>query len=101
MNEKIFSSIKEATSKLQPAQIGYGSGVSYININRNIFDQERHGWWEGPNYEGISDKTVAVICFKTMDNKPIAVYYNYAMHAVAAGQLDMISGDVPEQLPNT
>ncbi len=95
MNEKIFSSIKEATSKLQPAQIGYGSGVSYININRNIFDQERHGWWEGPNYEGISDKTVAVICFKTMDNKPIAVYYNYAMHAVAAGQLDMISGDVP------
>ena len=30
-----------------------------------------------------------------MDNKPIAVYYNYAMHAVAAGQLDMISGDVP------
>lgn len=95
LNEKIFSSIKEATSKLQPAQIGYGSGVSYININRNIFDQERHGWWEGPNYEGISDKTVAVICFKTMDNKPIAVYYNYAMHAVAAGQLDMISGDVP------
>lgn len=93
--EKIFLSIKEAASKLQPAKMGYGSGVSYININRNIFDDERRGWWEGPNYEGVSDKTVSVISFKTLDDKPIAVYYNYAMHAVAAGQLDMVSGDVP------
>ena len=26
---------------------------------------------------------------------PIAVYYNYAVHAVLAGQLDQISGDIP------
>jgi hypothetical protein len=38
---------------------------------------------------------VAVIAFEDPDGKPIAVYYNYAMHAVAAGQLDLVSGDAP------
>jgi neutral ceramidase len=36
-----------------------------------------------------------VITFESIDGNPIAVYYNYAMHAVITGQLDMISGDVP------
>jgi len=31
-----------------------------------------------------------------MDRSLIAVYYNYAMHAVIMGQYDMVSGDVPE-----
>jgi hypothetical protein len=30
-----------------------------------------------------------------MAGEPIAVYYNYAMHAVIAGVLDMVSADVP------
>lgn len=92
---KIISSIKEADSKLQPARMGYGDGESYININRNMFNHDRGTWWEGPNYDGISDKTVAVIYFESIAGDPIAVYYNYALHAVIAGVLDMISGDVP------
>ena len=52
-------------------------------------------WWEGPNYDGPSDKTVAVIKFESLNGTPIAVYYNYAMHGVAAGQLDLVSGDAP------
>jgi hypothetical protein len=64
-------------------------------VNRNIIDPETRRWWEGPNYEGPSDKTVAVIQFENLDGEPIAVYYNYAMHAVAVGQLDMVSGDAP------
>jgi len=93
--EQIFSVIKAAKAKLQPARIGYGTGVSYINVNRNIIDRKTNKWWEGPNYDGPSDKTVAVIKFETINGEPIAVYYNYACHAVVTGNTDMLSGDYP------
>ena len=92
---KIFQSAKMAKEKLRPARLGYGTGVSYINVNRNIIDPKTRRWWEGPNYNGPSDKTVAVVKFESVDGEPIAVYYNYAMHAVTVGQLDRISGDAP------
>jgi hypothetical protein len=93
--EQIFNAIKEAKEKLQPARIGYGTGVSYINVQRNIIDPKTHKWWEGANYDGPSDKTVAVIKFETTNGEPIAVYYNYACHAVVTGNTDMLSGDWP------
>lgn len=93
--EKVFQSLKLAAGKLQPARIAYGTGVSYLNVNRNIIDPKTRRWWEGPNYEGPSDKTVAVVKFETLSGDPIAVYYNYAMHAVTVGQLDRVSGDAP------
>ena len=49
----------------------------------------------GSKYGGLSDKTVAVIKFESMSGEPIAVYYNYAMHAVITGTLDLVSGDMP------
>jgi neutral ceramidase len=95
LDELIFSSARQARSTMRPARIGYGSGVSFINVNRNIIDRKTRGWWEGPNYEGPSDKTVAVMTLEGLDGQPIAAYYNYAMHAVVLGQLDQVSGDVP------
>jgi neutral ceramidase len=93
--DKIFTSVRLAKEKLQPARLAYGTGVSYINVNRNIIDPKTRQWGEGPNYDGPSDKTVAVVKFETLNGDPIAVYYNYAMHAVTVGQLDMVSGDAP------
>jgi hypothetical protein len=93
--DKVFTSVKLAKEKLQPACFAYGTGVSYINVNRNIIDPKTRQWWEGPNYDGPSDKTVAVVKFETLNGDPIAVYYNYAMHAVTVGQLDLVSGDAP------
>ena len=95
LEQKIFESVLQAKARLQPARIGYGTGVSYINVNRNIIDPKTRKWWEGANYDGPSDKTVAVISFEALDGTPIAVYYNYAMHAVLTGNLDMVSGDAP------
>ena len=66
-----------------------------LRINRQIVDPKTGRWWEGPNYDGPSDKTVAVLKFETVAGEPIAVYYNYAVHAVIAGQLDQVSGDIP------
>jgi neutral ceramidase len=93
--DQVFNVIKAAKEKLRPARIGYGTGVSYINVNRNIIDRKTNKWWEGPNYDGPSDKTVAVIKFETTNGEPIAVYYNYACHAVVTGNTDMLSGDYP------
>ena len=93
--DKVFESAKLAKDKLQPARISYGTGVSYMNVQRDIIDPVTHRWWEGANYGGVSDKTVAVIKFEALNGDPIAVYYNYAMHAVITGTLDLVSGDAP------
>jgi neutral ceramidase len=93
--DKIVESVRLAKARLVEARIGYGTGVSFINVNRNIIDPVTRRWWEGPNYDGPSDKTVAVIKFENLAGEPIAVYYNYAMHAVAVGQSDLVSGDAP------
>ena len=93
--QKIVESVRLAKQKLAPARVGYATGVSYINVNRHIIDPKTGRWWEGPNYDGPSDKTVAVLEFETVAGEPIAVYYNYAVHAVIAGQLDQVSGDIP------
>jgi len=93
--DQIVDSVRQAQQRLVPARVGYGTGVSYINVNRQIIDPETHRWWEGPNREGPSDKTVAVVAFESLSGEPIAVYYNYAVHAVVAGQLDQVSGDIP------
>jgi neutral ceramidase len=95
LTEKVFESISQANGKLQPAKMGFGTGVSYLNVQRDRIDPVTHGWWEGANYEGLSDKTVAVIKFVSLAGEPIAVYYNYAMHAVITGNVDLISGDIP------
>lgn len=93
--QKIIEAVRLAKQRLAPGRVGYGTGESYINVNRQIIDPKTGRWWEGPNREGPSDKTVAVVKFETMTGEPIAVYYNYAVHGVITGQLDEISGDIP------
>jgi hypothetical protein len=98
--DKIVTSVSMAKDRLQPARMGYGTGVSYINVNRAIIDPQTRLWREGPNYDGASDKTVAVITFETPAGDPIAVYFNYAVHGVIAGTLGMVSADVPGAASN-
>jgi hypothetical protein len=96
--QKIVESVRLAKQRLAPARVGYGAGVSYLNVNRNIIDPKTKQWWEGPNYDGPSDKTVGVVKFESLTGEPIAVYYNYAMHGVTVGQLDKVSGDAPGEV---
>ncbi len=91
----IVESVRAAQKALTPARVGYGTGVSHINVNRQIIDPATGRWWEGANYDGPSDKTVAVVTFTRSTGEPLAVYYNYGVHAVVTGQLDLISADIP------
>jgi neutral ceramidase len=95
VEETILHSLRESIARLQPARLAWGTGVSYINVNRDRIDPQTQRWWEGPNYGGPSDKTVAVVRVETPAGAPIAVYFNYAVHGVITGTLDMISGDIP------
>lgn len=97
---RIFEAVREAAAKMRPAQMAFGAGTSWINVNRNIIDPETRRWWEGPNYDGISDKTVSVLRFETPEGQPIGVYYNYAVHPVITGTLDMVSADIPGAASN-
>ena len=95
VEEVILRSLRESVSRLQPARVAWGTGVSFINVNRDRVNPKTNRWWEGPNYNGTSDKTVAVVRIESAAGVPIAVYYNYAVHGVITGTLDMISGDIP------
>jgi hypothetical protein len=97
---QIVESVRVAKQRLTPARVGYGTGASHISVNRQIVDPRTHRWGEGPNREGPSDKTVAVLTFESLSGEPIAVYYNYAVHAVLAGQLDQVSADIPGAASN-
>ncbi len=79
---QILDAVRQAKAKLQPAAMGFGTGFSYLNVNRDVVDPTTHLWTQGPNLNGSSDKTVAVIKFETPEGQPIAAYIDYAMHPV-------------------
>jgi hypothetical protein len=79
---QILEAVRQAKAKLQPARVGFGTGNSYLNVNRDTVDPETHRWTQAPNLDGPSDKTVAVVEFLKPGGEPIAVYMDYAMHPV-------------------
>ena len=88
-------------SRRGPPRIGYGTGQSFININRNIIDPEEEGrGGRGRTTRARRTRRSRSSPSKTTEGQPIAVYYNFAMHAVVLGQLDKVSGDVPGAASN-
>ncbi|WP_339786842.1 hypothetical protein [uncultured Imperialibacter sp.] len=94
-----IKSINAANAKLQPAKVGFAKGKAYINTNRD--EKIGEGYHMGYNPDGPSDKTVAVVSFTTLSGEPIAIYANYAVHAVVMYRastkdgLPEISADLP------
>jgi hypothetical protein len=91
----VIEAVKKAKADLQPARMSYSTGLCYLNINRDVIDPVTRLWSQGPNYDGPSDKTVAVIKFESLSGEPLAVYYNYAMHANTMFMSNVISADFP------
>jgi neutral ceramidase len=91
----MMDAVKKAKSNLQPAQVGYGTGEAYLNVNRDVISHDTHLWTQAANLEGPSDKTVAVAMFKKPDGSPIAAYMTYAMHPVNGYLSGITSADFP------
>jgi neutral ceramidase len=95
LEDDTVEAIRKAKESLQPAKIGTGTGKAYLNINRREYSPDI-GWWLGHNPEGPSDKTVTVIRIDALSGKPIALFVNYAVHAVVMGGDNyQITGDLP------
>ncbi|NQU85210.1 MAG: hypothetical protein HQ541_05570 [Mariniphaga sp.] len=91
----ILDAVIQARSSLQPAKMGYGKGVCYLNVNRDAIDMDTREWVQAPNLDGWSDKTVDVIKFEKPSGEPIAVYMAYAMHPINAFAQGVFSADFP------
>lgn len=79
--DAVVQAATKAKAQLRPARIGFGTARVDLNVNRDYFT---HGQWlQGPNEQGVSDKTLAVMEVLDMNGQPIAVYMNYAMHPIA------------------
>lgn len=92
---QIVDAARQAKTKLQPARVGFGTGFSYLNVNRDAIDPETRRWTQAPNLDGPSDKTVAVLKFSSPTGEPIAVYMDYAMHPVNGYLAGFTSADFP------
>jgi len=90
---QILNVVRQAKTNLQPARVGFGTGKSYLNVNRDAIDTKTRLWTQAPNLDGPSDKTVAVLEFLAANNQPIAVYIDYAMHPVNGYLSSITSAD--------
>jgi hypothetical protein len=91
----MLEAVRQAKAGLQPARMGYGTGMAYLNVNRDAINPETHLWTQAPNADAASDKTVAVLKFQTPAGQPIAAYVNYAMHAINGYLAGFVSSDFP------
>ena len=92
---QMLDAVRQAKARLQPARVGFGTGFSYLNVNRDAIDTETRRWTQAPNLDGPSDKTVAVLKFEALSGEPIAVYMTYAMHPVSGFLAGFTSADFP------
>ena len=91
----IMEAVQKARAALKPAQVGYGAGKAFLNVNRDAIDKETRRWTQAANPEGPSDKTVAILLFTDLHGNPIAGYMNYAMHPVNGYVTGIRSADFP------
>jgi hypothetical protein len=92
----MLQAVAQANASLQPAEMGFGEGKLYLNVNRDAIDPKTRLWGQEPNLDFPSDKALDVLEFrKPNGGEPIAIYMNYAMHAVTMFLRREISGDFP------
>ena len=87
--------VAAAKAKLQSARVGFGAGSSWLNVNRDAINPTTRRWYQGPNLDGASDKTVGLVKFETPDGRLLAAYVNYAMHPINSYLTGITSADVP------
>lgn len=75
IEDAVSVAVRIAAARMSEVKIGFGCGHCAVNTNRDVFTDT--GWWLGSNDSGISDKSVPVIRFDTLDDEPFALLYSY------------------------
>ncbi len=79
INAAVRTAAGDAKSHLQPAKVGFGSGISRVGVNRDV--PTPFGWWLGGNDAGYSDPTLALLRFDDAGGKPIAEVMDYGIQS--------------------
>jgi neutral ceramidase len=95
LEDVVLDAVRQAVAKLQPARMAYGTGLCYLNVNRDVINPKTRLWTQDSNPNAPSDKTVAVLKFENASGEPIAMYVNYAMHPVNLYLGGILSADYP------
>ena len=101
----LSEAVQTAKKNMQPAKIAFANGSCDINVNRDYKYTGNQSeitapYITDPNPHGICDKTVAVMKFVDMSEKPIAYFINYSIHSYVMYQSKVkdngmfISGDI-------
>jgi len=95
LKTSLIQAVKEARTKLEPARLRVGLGMSMANINRRARDVDGKISL-GLNPDGPVDRQVGLVRLERPDGSLIALAANYAMHAtVLSGANTLISADAP------
>jgi hypothetical protein len=106
LQDKVVEVVVQAASRLEPAQLSWGSGIVHFVMNRREFTP--NGIILGNNPRGLADRSVPVLRVAALDGKPLAVLFGAAVHNTTLGPDNLqISGDyagfaqsyVQEKLP--
>jgi neutral ceramidase len=95
LEDVVLDAVRQAAAKLQPARMAFGTGLCYLNVNRDVINPKTRLWTQDANPNAPSDKTVAVLKFENASGEPIAMYVNYAMHPVNLYLGGILSADYP------
>jgi neutral ceramidase len=95
LTSSLVKAVQEAKSKLEPARLQTGLGMSMANINRRAKDVDGKVTL-GLNPDGPADRQIGLIRIERQDGSLLALIANYAIHGtVLSGDNKLISGDAP------
>lgn len=108
VHEALFRCIDKAMANQRPARMGFATGESFVNVNRNanfVYTDEAGQKFpficEAMNWGAPVDRTVFAMRIEDRTGKPIAFFVNYALHCCLMFQNNFdgkggmgISGDV-------
>jgi neutral ceramidase len=90
VEDAVGAAAKTASDGVRPARLGFGRGVSDVNVNRDQHTPE--GFWLGVDSAGASDKTLSVVRIEDEARRPIALLANYAVQPSVMDQAIVSSG---------
>ncbi|KAH8647692.1 hypothetical protein BX600DRAFT_503091 [Xylariales sp. PMI_506] len=96
VTDAAVEAVKLALANLEPAWVGYNTGSSHANANRDAISPISGLWTEAVNLTGPADREVEVLTFiRPSDKSPIASYTSFAMHPVMSYLTGYTSADWP------
>ena len=92
LQDKLVFVARDAISKLEPAQLGWGKGSVPFPTNRRLPRDGRIAMADNP--QGKTDRAVPVLCARTPAGKNLAFLFGCASHnTTLTGADNVISGD--------